>query len=35
VVLNLDQVTFCNSSGLGALVAIWKAARAHDGDRKV
>ncbi|MFB4319942.1 STAS domain-containing protein [Actinomadura sp. 21ATH] len=32
VVLDLDQVTFCDSSGLGALVAIWKAVRAHHGD---
>ncbi|XVQ09354.1 STAS domain-containing protein [Spirillospora sp. CA-255316] len=32
VVLDFDQVTFCDSSGLGALVAIWKAVRAHHGD---
>jgi anti-sigma B factor antagonist len=32
LVLDLDRVTFCDSSGLGALVAIWKAVRAHHGD---
>jgi anti-anti-sigma factor len=32
VVLDLDQVTFCDSSGLGAMVAIWKAVRTHHGD---
>ncbi|MFI0409080.1 STAS domain-containing protein [Actinomadura sp. 3N508] len=32
VVLDFDQVTFCDSSGLGALIAIWKAVRAHHGD---
>ena len=32
VVLDFEKVTFCDSSGLGALVAVWKAARAAGGD---
>jgi anti-anti-sigma factor len=32
VVLDLDQVTFCDSSGLGTLVAMWKDTRAAGGD---
>ncbi|XVQ09463.1 STAS domain-containing protein [Spirillospora sp. CA-255316] len=32
VVLDFDQVTFCDSSGLGTLVAIWKGTRASGGD---
>jgi anti-sigma B factor antagonist len=32
VVLDFDRVTFCDSSGLGALIAIWKAVRTHQGD---
>ncbi|MDL4813737.1 STAS domain-containing protein [Actinomadura opuntiae] len=32
IVLDLDQVGFCDSSGLTALVAIWKAVRSRRGD---
>ncbi|WUH97705.1 STAS domain-containing protein [Spirillospora sp. NBC_00431] len=32
LVLDLDLVTFCDASGLGALVAIGNAVRAADGD---
>ncbi|MBO2457472.1 STAS domain-containing protein [Actinomadura sp. LCR2-06] len=32
IVLDLDQVTFCDSSGLNALVALWKSVRARGGD---
>lgn len=32
LVLDLDRVSFCDASGLGALVGIWKAVRARDGD---
>ncbi|MFB4299174.1 STAS domain-containing protein [Actinomadura sp. NTSP31] len=32
IVLDLDQVTFCDSSGLNTLVAIWKTVRSHRGD---
>jgi anti-sigma B factor antagonist len=32
LVLDLDLVTFCDASGLGALVAIRNAVRARDGD---
>ncbi len=31
VVLDLAEVSVCDSSGLGALVAIWKAAHSHGG----
>lgn len=31
LVLDLGEVTFCDSSGLGALVGIWKAVRAEGG----
>ena len=31
LILDLDQITFCDSSGLGAIVAIWKALRACGG----
>ncbi len=31
VVLDLSQVTFCDSSGLGAFVTLWKALRARRG----
>jgi len=31
VVLDLDRVTFCDSSGLSALIVIWKATRAGRG----
>ncbi|MGI5328606.1 STAS domain-containing protein [Actinomadura nitritigenes] len=30
IILDLQDVTFCDSSGLGALIGIWKAAMAHD-----
>jgi anti-sigma B factor antagonist len=30
IILDLQDVTFCDSSGLGALVGIWKAAMARD-----
>ncbi|NVI90976.1 STAS domain-containing protein [Actinomadura sp. BRA 177] len=30
IILDLQGVTFCDSSGLGGLVGIWKAATAHD-----
>jgi anti-anti-sigma factor len=32
IVLDLDQVTFFDSSGLNALIAIWKSVRARGGD---
>jgi anti-sigma B factor antagonist len=32
LVLDLDRVTFCDASGLGALVAIRNAVLARDGD---
>ncbi len=32
VVLDVRDVTFCDSSGLRALVAIWKAAESHGGN---
>ncbi|WP_165969103.1 STAS domain-containing protein [Actinomadura sp. KC06] len=32
LVLDLDRVSFCDASGLSALVLIWKEVRAHDGD---
>ncbi|MFC5754214.1 STAS domain-containing protein [Actinomadura rugatobispora] len=32
VVLDFDRVTFCDSSGLGTLVSMWKTARAAGGD---
>ncbi|WP_242882114.1 STAS domain-containing protein [Actinomadura litoris] len=31
IVLDMDQVSFCDSSGLGAMVAIWKAVRVRCG----
>lgn len=31
VVIDLGEVEFCDSTGLGALVAIWKAIRADGG----
>jgi anti-anti-sigma factor len=31
LVLDLAEVSFCDSSGLSALVSIWKAVRAQDG----
>jgi anti-sigma B factor antagonist len=35
LVLDLDRVSFCDSSGLNALIAIWKAARSRRGDMVV
>jgi anti-sigma B factor antagonist len=32
VVIDLGEVEFCNSSGLGALVAVWKAIHADGGN---
>src|SRR5947207_918473 len=32
VVLDLEQVTFCDSSGLGVMIALWKAVRALHGN---
>ncbi|WP_173098371.1 STAS domain-containing protein [Actinomadura verrucosospora] len=35
IVLDLDQVTFCDSSGLNALIAIWKIVRSRRGELMV
>ncbi|WUI02774.1 STAS domain-containing protein [Spirillospora sp. NBC_00431] len=32
VILDLDQVSFCDSSGLSALVTVWKTVRARRSD---
>ncbi|GAA2123050.1 STAS domain-containing protein [Actinomadura napierensis] len=32
IVLDLDQVTFCDSCGLNTLVALWKTVRSRRGD---